>query len=658
MAKLRFLSFLAAGLVALLGLVLIVVWFTVDPNNFKPRIASAVKQSTGRELKLAGDIKLSVFPWVSLELGPASLGNPPGFGDEPFLSLTHASVRVKLLPLLHKRLEVAKLEVDGLDMRLRKNAQGKGNWQLADDKPEVPTKADSVHTPATPLESIANIRVRAGKVTYEGVTVENITFETGSLSGDRHIPVNAAFDLHRVPSGEALSLNARFDLSDGSEGQLHFSNVNSSGTLNRPSDGRPAHWELTASSLGLDLAKQTLALPAFTVSYSNAHLTGNVQGTKILDDLTLTGSLTLEPLVLREFAPRLGFTLPVTRDPKALSQLTATMRFSYDAEAVALNDLQARLDDTNLRGNFKLLAGESGAIQFELAADQIDLDRYRASESAQAAHDSGVAAREDKSAKPLDAGGTFTAKTVHVAKLDVTDLRVTLAAKDNVIHLVPLEAQLEGGRYSGNITWDAKGAVPVLSVDEHLVGVDMARLLANTAGKGRLSGRATINLKANARGSDLDADLKTLNGNLDANLVEGAMEGIDVAYELSLAQALLNKSMQASVSNSGRTKFDTFKTSLQIANGIAQTRDLTISSQALKVTGQGSADLSTKAVDFKLLASVITAPARTTEIPLKVTGTYAALSVKPDVEAVAKDQIKQKLQDVLKKNGLQGLFSK
>jgi hypothetical protein len=63
-------------------------------------------------------------------------------------------------------------------------------------------------------------------------------------------------------------------------------------------------------------------------------------------------------------------------------------------------------------------------------------------------------------------------------------------------------------------------------------------------------------------------------------------------------------------------------------------------------------------LDFKLLASIITAPARTTEIPLKVTGTYTSPSVKPDVEGLAKDQLKQKLQDVLKKNGLRDLFSK
>ena len=54
----------------------------------------------------------------------------------------------------------------------------------------------------------------------------------------------------------------------------------------------------------------------------------------------------------------------------------------------------------------------------------------------------------------------------------------------------------------------------------------------------------------------------------------------------------------------------------------------------------------------------MTAPARNTDIPLKVSGTYANPTVRPDIEGLAKDQLKQKLQDVLKKNGLQGLFTK
>jgi AsmA protein len=186
----------------------------------------------------------------------------------------------------------------------------------------------------------------------------------------------------------------------------------------------------------------------------------------------------------------------------------------------------------------------------------------------------------------------------------------------------------------------------------------MARLLANTAGKGRLSGRATLNLKATARGASVDAMLKTLSGHLDANLADGALEGIDVGYELSVAQALIDKSTLPARANSGHTPFQAFKLSSQITNGVAETHDLTIASQALKVAGQGNANLASKGIDFKLLASVVTAPARNTDIPLKVTGTYANPTVRPDIEGLAKDQLRQKLQDVLKKNGLQGLFTK
>src|ERR1700721_4421634 len=129
MRNLRLLGVLAGGVLALFCAVLLGVWLFVNPNAYKGKIAAAVKESTGRELKLPGDIKLSVIPWVALELGPASLGNPPGFSDEPFLSFTHASVRVRLLPLLRQRLEVARVRVRGRVLALRKNAAGRGNWQ-------------------------------------------------------------------------------------------------------------------------------------------------------------------------------------------------------------------------------------------------------------------------------------------------------------------------------------------------------------------------------------------------------------------------------------------------------------------------------------------------------------------------------------------------
>ena len=657
MRNFKVLGGLAAGIGVLVCAVLLGVWLLVNPNHYKGRIAAAVKESTGRELQLTGDIKLSVFPWIALELGPATLGNPEGFSEEPFLSFAHAAVRVKLLPLLRERLEIARVEIEGLDVRLRKNAEGRGNWQDAERSPP-PVKADADHDAPRAWTPFARFSVLHGRLSYEGTTVENIHLETGSAAADQVIPVRATFDANRGIPGEQISMNAQFNLSEDAQlVQWQIAAVNFSGTLTRPGSDRPTHWDLSAPVLQVNLTQQTLAVPAFTMSYAGAHVNGQVSATHILDDLSMTGSATLAPLVLREFAPRLGVTLPTTRDAKALSALSATTYFAYGADAVSLSNLALRLDDTQLQGHVQFHTGAKAAIEFDLTADQVDLDRYRAPQGATADPPSADAAA-GRSPTPLDARGSFRLKAAHFAGMDLSGLHITLVAEDNVIHLFPIEAQIDGGRYSGDITLDRRGAVPTLSIDEHLAGVDMARLLSGSAQKGRLSGRATLNLKATARGATVDAFLKTLSGHLEANLADGALEGIDVGYEMGRAQALIDKSAPPPRDNTGRTPFEVFRTSAQIANGVAETHDLNIASSALKVTGQGSANLSSKAIDFKLLAAVATAPARSADIPLKVTGTYSAPTVRPDIEAVAKDQLKQKLQDILKKNGLQGLFNK
>jgi AsmA protein len=656
MSNVKVLGGLAAGIGVLVCAVLLGVWLLVNPNHYKGRIAAAVKESTGRELQLSGDIKLSVFPWIALELGPATLGNPEGFSEEPFLAFAHASVRVKLLPLLRERLQVARVEIDGLDVRLRKNAEGRGNWQDAHSSPRPVAKADTDHDAPRAWTPFARLSVLHGRLSYEGTTVENINLETGSAAADQVIPVRATFDANRGIAGEQISMNAQFNLSEDARAlQWRIAAVNFSGTLTRPGAERPTHWDLSAPILQVSLTQQTLAIPAFTMSFAGARVSGQVSATRILDDLSLTGSATLAPLVLREFAPRLGLILPTTRDAKALSALSATTYFAYGDDAVRLSNLALRLDDTELQGHIQFHTGGKGAVEFDLSADQVDLDRYRAPQGAITDPPSADGAGRSP---PLEARGTFRLKAAHFARMDFSDLRINLVAENNVIHLFPIEAQIDGGRYSGDITMDKRGAVPIVSVDEHVTGVDMARLLAGSAQKGRLSGRATLNLKATARGATVDAFLKTMSGHLEANLADGALEGIDVGYEMGRAQALIDKSAAPPRDNTGHTPFEVFQTSAQIANGVAETHDLNIASSALKVTGQGSANLSSKAIDFELLAAVATAPAKTTDIPLKVTGTYSAPTVRPDIEAVAKDQLKRKLQDVLKKNGLQGLFSK
>jgi AsmA protein len=659
----KILATLVGGIIALLAAGLLAVWLWVSPNAYKARIITAVKESTGRELVLTGDIKLSLFPWVALELGPAALKNLPGFGEEPLLTFSHATVRVRLFPLLVKQLDMERIELKALDVRLRRNAEGRGNWENFGRRREPAANSDTDASgdglSSEGLSQLAGIRITNGRLTYPGLVLENLNLDTGAMVEHGATAISVTFDANRDVPRKAVSVNAKFALSADMQGpRLRLAAVNVVGLLDNPGDGRPARWEMSAPAIDVDIDGQTVAVPAFALSYSNARLTGKLMATKILDDLGVTGSAMLAPLDLREFAPR-RIVLPKTRDPKVFAQLSASSDFAYDAGGLRLDHLGLQLDDTHLTGN-AVVAREPRALKFDLAADQINVDRYRREEGGAApATEAGDSAAHKETEQPMEANGTVSIRSVHFAGMDLTNVHVTLASKDDVVHLFPVQAQLDGGRYSGDITVDRRGAIPVLSLDEHVAGIDVSRLLANGAYQGRLSGHANMDLKATAKGGGLARVLQTLNGHFDAYLTEGAVEGVDVGYELGQAQAFINREPAPSRENSNHTPFDAFKMSAEITNGIAKTSDLAISSQVVRVTGQGSANLPSKAIDLRLTASILKSPtAAFADIPLKITGTYADPTVKADVDALVKGQLKQKLQDVLKKNGLEGLFGK
>jgi AsmA protein len=660
MRTVKVLGGVIGGVVALILLALLAVKLFVDPNRYKDRIVTSVKASTGRDLQLPGDIRLAVFPWVALELGPASLGSPAGFGTEPFLSVAHVAVRVKLLPLLRKQLEVARVELDGVDINLAKNPAGQGNWQMS-SKTDAPAAAQSGGSAGARLDSIESIRVTNGRIRYGTLTLDKFNLETGSIADRSDVPVAMGFALQRGMAGERFDVSVKLNFNDDAQAQiLKVAALNLSGTWTRAADERPVHWEFGAPLLSLNFKQQTLSAPGFTVELSTARLTGSVSGTAIADDGAFTGALTLAPVVLRELAPRIGIALPPTKDARVLSSLSAETRFAYDSKGITLDDLVLKLDDTSLKGNLRLATGTPQSVRFEFAADGIDLDRYRPPEGSTAAAGKSPAtaqSKPDAPSAPMNIQGTFSLGAARVAGLDFTALKATIDSQNGLTRLSPTVAQLYGGSYAGDVTWDARTATPTLSLETHLTAIDAAKLVQASAARGRLSGKANVNLAVTAHGAGADEILKTLNGHFDAALANGAIEGLDLTYAMAIGQSLVDRQPGPTVSDTHRTPFDAFKMSAQIANGVVETRDLAITSATVKISGQGRVNLPSDGIDMTLLASVFkSATVTAVDIPLKVTGKYSDPTVRPDVEAVAKGAIKQKLQDVLKKNGLQGLF--
>ena len=116
------------GLVAVL---LAGVLLFVNPNDYRDRIAEAVKAQTGGSLLPGAEVER--LPVAGAAGGEARLGNPAGFGAQPFLTLT-CPLRVKLLPLLLQRKLEAGPGDDGFarQLALKRNEAGKGNGEIAE----------------------------------------------------------------------------------------------------------------------------------------------------------------------------------------------------------------------------------------------------------------------------------------------------------------------------------------------------------------------------------------------------------------------------------------------------------------------------------------------------------------------------------------------
>ncbi len=337
----------------------------------------------------------------------------------------------------------------------------------------------------------------------KGSRIEKFDLETGSLASDRHIPVNLTFDASRAAAGEQLSLNAKFDLSqDAAQKPLRFSAVNMSGTLARPGDRRPAHWELTAPEIDMQCDGADARCRGVHLELFRRALHRQRAGQQNLRRSAASSARRPWRLWCCARSNR-GWDLLCPR------RVTRRRYRSFPRQPISpttqrlwtLTHLQLRLDDTQVQGNLKLLAGDTAgsAIRSGRRSDRSGSLSRAARRQRPRRHLQRPRPRP-KPEKPWEANGTLTIKSAKLARLDLSNVRVTVAAKDKVMHLSPIDAQVDGGRLAGDVTWDSQGAIPALSVDEQLTGIDMARLLANTAGKGRLSGRATLNLKATGAG--------------------------------------------------------------------------------------------------------------------------------------------------------------
>ncbi|MDZ7751866.1 MAG: AsmA family protein [Gammaproteobacteria bacterium] len=668
------------------------VYLYFDPNDYKEQMASAVKDQTGRELTIGGEIGLTFFPWIAVEMKDVSLGNAQGFEEPVFAGVETMRVSIKLLPLIKQEVEMDTVTLHGLRVNLARNAAGKTNWEdLTAGKPQE--KQDPAGAPPIAALAIGGLDVKDARIQWRDAEsgqhyeLADLYLTTGAIELGEPVDVDFGFRL----TGEQPQMTADIRLQTDLTLDIEAQRYDADGlrlTVTASGDGLPVA-ELEAvltSDVAVDIAAQTADVRNLKLSALGLDASGELKATRIVDAPAYTGTLSLAEMNLRDLLAELDTPPVETADPEVLKAISMSTRIDGTADEVKLEDFNLKLDDSTLTGNLGVANFGQPAIRFDLQMDAIDADRYLppAAEAGDASASSGeggggaagsgappAQAAALAPLRTLDAAGNLRIGRLVINKLTLTDILVRLDGKNGLVKLDPISAELYEGLFKGQVTLDARKDVPRLAVKKSLKGIQAGPLLRDLTGKKELlTGTGQVNVDVTLAGMDPDTIKRTLEGTADFAFLEGTVKGINIGRLIREARARLAGKTLPPDDQEKQTDFSELTGSVRITDGIVTNDDLYAKSPLLRINGKGMANLLAEEIDYLLTTTIVGTlkgqggkeleELQGVPIPVRVGGTFQKPSFKPDLGEVlkskatqeikkkAEEKVKEKLGDKLK----------
>jgi len=132
--------------------------------------------------------------------------------------------------------------------------------------------------------------------------------------------------------------------------------------------------------------------------------------------------------------------------------------------------------------------------------------------------------------RKLNGKGELQIGNLIYSNLRLSNIKLGVNAKDGLVKLDPILADLYQGKYKGVITLDARGKSLTLKQETQLSGVQIEPLLKDytQSPKSQLAGVANITAKVSSKGADAIQLKHGLNGEAKLAVTGGILRGIDV----------------------------------------------------------------------------------------------------------------------------------
>lgn len=554
---LKVIAALVVLVMVLIGVVAVVLG-NFDPNDHKDDIIAKVREGTGRDLKLEGDIKLSFYPWLGLEANGVTLGNAPGFGDAPFLRAGHLHARAKLLPLLGKTVEMDTIRLEGAEVNLARNQAGVNNWDdLIQGKGKEEEQAKPLQLAAL---AIGGVDIKDAKLSWSDATQDQVVKVTGLNVGTGSLTLGEPIKLNAVANVEAnkpsitgvlaLDGTVAYELDKGRFTLKPFETIGQFKGKNLPGGAANLHFT-TAVDINLDA--ETAAITDINLDVLGANLRGAVNAAKIKSaGPAVTGDLAVKGADLAfifhalEIEP-LASQLAKLADPS----FALSAKFDADMESGVLQvpELTTRLLGATITGN---LRGDKAAFEGALKVAPFDLRKLltQLNQKLPPMADANALQKVAVDAKLSGAANSLAAKELTVL-LDDTQMKGELAVNHFKDPDVTFDITVDGINADRYLSPREQGSKPVPVTPEAAAAaattlpVETLRALKV---KGDLSvGRLVIsNLKLNNVKLAINAhDGKIAANPIVADLYQGAYKGaIDIDATGKTARLSLDSQLQ------------------------------------------------------------------------------------------------------------------
>ena len=647
-----FFIFLALVLLALLAFVA-----TFDANNYKPEIIEQVEKATGRSFTIDGDIQLSIFPWVGLKVEDVALGNEKGFKAKQFAAIKQLDVKVNVLPLIRKEVQINTIRLHGLDVSLEVASDKSNNWSsLAQSKAisaDVSTEAAREAAKETATEQtiaeeeetslLQSLQVEGFEfvdvtIRYDDrssntkATVSEMNLTTSAITFDKPIDVSFAARIEnnqpeidtRLKLTTQLILNKEF-----TEFNLHDFVFT---ILAKANDFIPQQEQIEIkTNIDVLMDEQRVTLKQLQLSALGTTTLADITVSQFLETPLIQGGIEVQAFNAREVAKRAGVVLPEMAKADALHKVTLKTKIKLQGEKLQANDFSFGLDGSTLSGWLHLINISKQQLRYDLAFDQLNINDYLpivveavpdnktvANNKTGSAGAPAVAATGDEKIelpvemmRKLDMQGDFRIAALTAKEYKIKQFLMTLKAKNGEIAIKPLSMQVLEGQVDSAIRINVKKETPAyainLDVNQVQAGPVVNPLLVGVMGDKPLTMAGAVNVKMDIKttGDSLNQLKKASKGVLVLDMKETRVDGFDPEFYMrsSIADYVNSKGFGLSDSIMGKYKprkvtvFDKIHSTVNIANGKARTDDFLMDSKRVKVTAKGHADIMQNTLD-------------------------------------------------------------